>query len=187
MKKSVAWSLVLAAILPLLFTSAGWADDARHGASADTPRYCDMTSCSHKEVTAKMFENYFAIRASLAADSLEGVSARARAIAEAVEPFSKESTKCMARGEEANMHALMSEIGATANALAEADDLASARDEFSKLSVKMFAYQKRHMAKSEKAHAFACDMAKKMWLQQTDEPANPYFGPAMAKCGRMME
>lgn len=187
MKKSITWSLALAAILPLLFALPGWADDAHHDTGADTPRHCDMSSCPHKEVTAKVFENYFAIRASLAADSLEGVPARARAIAEAVEPFAEGSHKCMGHGEEANMHALMSEVGATTSTLAEADDIASARDEFGKLSVKMFAYQKRHMAKSEKAHAFACDMAKKMWLQQTDEPANPYFGPAMARCGRMME
>ncbi len=187
MKRTIVWMLALAAALPLLFASAGWAEEAHHGTSADTPKHCDMASCPHKGITAKIFENYFVIRASLAADSLEGVPTRAKAIAEAVEPFSQESNKCMGRREESNMHALMSEIGAAARTLAEKNNITSAREEFGELSMKMFAYQKSHLAESERAHVFACDMAKKMWLQQTEEPGNPYFGPAMARCGRMIE
>ena len=60
-----------------------------------------------------------------------------------------------------------------------ANDLKAARDAFADLSVtaeKMVAGQPGY-------HVFYCPMAKKDWVQQSTEVANPYMGKDMLTCG----
>ena len=142
----------------------------------------------HQETMDKVFEDYFAIQSSLAADSMESVSAKAKAMAEVIDSLQGESMKCCGRGHESGMHALMSDMGAAAGSLAEQKDIDSARREFGKLSEKLVEYRKSYGKNQlEEVHVFVCDMAKQVWLQDSEELRNPYYGSAMLTCGRRVQ
>lgn len=65
------------------------------------------------------------------------------------------------------------------SALANAADLAAARDAFGRLSVKAGT-----LAKGQPGyHVFNCPMAKKDWVQTSPKLANPYYGKEMLTCG----
>jgi hypothetical protein len=147
-----------------------------------------MGISDHGEPMKKIYENYFAIQSSLADDSMEKVPARAKAIAEAIEDLQGESMKCCGRGHESGMHALMSDMGAAAGSLAEQKDIDSARREFGKLSENLVQYRKSYGKNQlEEAYVFVCDMAKQVWLQDSEELRNPYYGSAMLTCGRRVQ
>jgi len=135
-----------------------------------------------------VFENYFEIRASLAQDSLKDVSTSANALAEAIEDSSANgSATGTDESREKDQRALEAEIAATARELAKKTDIESARVEFGKLSTQMYDYRKMSGMSSDDVHAFACDMAKKIWLQESDDPGNPYYGRSMARCARKID
>jgi hypothetical protein len=149
----------------------------------------DHAATDGRQISMKdVFSDYFAIRASLAGDSLENVPTRAKALAESIERFSKRHMSEMSAKDEESLRTLMTEMATSATSLAATKDINSAREEFGKLSAKLAEYQKAFGAKdSEDVHVFACDMAKKIWLQESEDPENPYFGPAMAKCARKLQ
>lgn len=185
--------LMAVAVLGFLMSvpSAGWAQMGHHGGGShmhDGSRKHHMGMSDHREAMDEVFKNYFAIQASLANDSMEGVSIKAEALEEATEKFHHDSMKAADHGHEGNMHEIVADIGTVADSLASKKDLDSARNEFAKLSEKMVEYQRMHGKEhSPRAHAFVCDMAKKVWLQEGEEPRNPYYGSAMLRCARKLK
>jgi hypothetical protein len=44
----------------------------------------------------------------------------------------------------------------------------------------------REMATGERPRVAYCPMAKKPWLQDSEEIANPYYGSKMLRCGEIV-
>lgn len=184
-------AIAAALTLAVLPASHGWAEaEHQHGGASGQGQSsheghsmsgCSMMGGETSGKKAALFENYFAIRSALAKDSLDGVSENAKALADATK--SACAMKCMSDEKMGCPHGLSGEIAASATALSEAKDLESARSEFGRLSEKVVEYHGK-FGGEHKATVFVCDMAKKVWLQETDEPSNPYYGPSMAKCAR---
>ncbi len=142
----------------------------------------------HAMGTDAIMDNYLAIQSALAGDSMEGVSEKAKALAEATGGLHAEAMKGDQHLHGAGTHVLMKAIVGSAGKLAAKKDIDSAREEFGILSEKMIAYQKQLGDEGNKdAQAFVCDMAKKSWLQEGDAARNPYYGSKMLKCGRKIQ
>ena len=72
-----------------------------------------------------------------------------------------------------------SQIAKQATAVAEAEDLAVARDAFKVLSIAI-----EPLAAGEKGYVvMTCTMAKADWVQMATKVRNPYLGKAMLSCG----
>jgi len=187
MRKTLTLSTALLVVLLFIHPFLGWAEMNHHGGESRrlSGDHQDMGMSAHYKTMKDVFENYFAIQASLAEDSMEHVPPRAKAMAETIESLQDESMKWCERTHEGGMHALMSDMGAAAGSLAEQKDIDPARREFGKLSEKLVEYRKGY-GKDQlgKAYVFVCDMAKQVWLQDSDDLRNPYYGSAMLKCGR---
>jgi hypothetical protein len=158
---------------------------SNQGAQA-THEHGAATSNDHSAM-GDAFENYFDIRGSLAQDSLKDVPSNANALAKAIEDSGKSASASANDSREKAQRSLETEMAATARELAKKTDIASARTEFGKLSAQLYEYRKTSGMTSDDVHAFACDMAKKIWLQESADPGNPYYGRSMAKCARKIE
>jgi Cu(I)/Ag(I) efflux system membrane fusion protein len=117
------------------------------------------------EPLLSVLAHYVKIQATLAADSLAGVPEAARAIAK------------LAAGDAA--------IAAQANAVADAKDIAAARERFKPLSAALIQHlEQKHVQTGQYFEAY-CDMAKAGWLQAGRTLRNPYYGKEMLECGEI--
>jgi hypothetical protein len=117
--------------------------------------------------------SYLEIQAMLAADKVDGIKAPAEAIAK----------QAVAMGESG------SAIAKAANAVAQAPDLAKARDAFGLLSNAVIAGAKAQgwTDLGDVKLAF-CPMAPNgSWLQKEEKIRNPYYGSKMIDCGTFQE
>jgi len=190
MKKSGMLLAALTIGLLMLLPSAAWAQMGHHGGKTHMHKgsHHHMEMNEHHDGMDEICKNYFAIQQSLASDSLEGISDKAKALAETAEEFHHDFTHASMNEHHDDMSALVTDIGTTARSLADKKDIDSARNEFGTLSEMMMKYHKMHADEhSEGVHAFACDLAKKVWLQQSKEPRNPYYGSAMLTCARKLQ
>ena len=115
-----------------------------------------------------LVEPYLRVQRALAGDSIDGVAASALALANA-------AVKLRSRA---------SDVRAAVNPFAQAADLRSAREAFGPLSEAMIAAVGDSLPDGL-AVAY-CPMAKKSWLQEGASIHNPYYGLAMADCGRVV-
>ena len=90
----------------------------------------------------------------------------------------------MAADKGAQCRTLLPEVERAADRLAKARSLDAAREAFGELSRPMVRY--REMATGERPLVVYCPMAKKPWLQESEEIANPYFGSKMPRCGQIV-
>lgn len=130
-----------------------------------------MASPALMEPVKTVFDDYLKIGAALAKDSLDGVPALAKAMAQAIQGDS--------------MKMLPPEVAKQAQALAQAADLAGARKAFKPLSESLIRYLSDHKVPAGTYHEVFCPMAKASWLQADKTVANPYFGKAMLHCGQI--
>lgn len=124
------------------------------------------------EPVKSVFDSYLTIQSALAKDSIDGVAANASAISNAI------------RGD--SMKMLSPEIAAQADALANAKDLATAREAFKPLSKSLI----QHLNANNVTGAYVevyCPMAKASWLQKGDKIDNPYLGSSMRSCGQIQK
>ena len=189
MRKLERISITLLVALALLIPATARAEMGHHQEEGSHERHGgqhhEMEKNVHMMGVDAVFDNYFAIQASLAGDSMEGIPEKAKALAEAITQRYENANEGDAHKHGSDAHALMTHITDSTKSLAKKTDMSSAREEFGKLSEKMVEYWKlsgEHQ--SVKAHAFRCDMANKVWLQDSDEIRNPYYGSAMLRCGR---
>ena len=118
---------------------------------------------------APMIEAYLRIQRALATDTLDGVLESAAALAtETVKIGSAAAT-----------------IKVADNPFAEVEDLAAAREAFGPLSDAIIAYV--GSALPDGVTVAYCPMARKSWLQRGRTIQNPYYGKAMAECGRLVD
>lgn len=122
------------------------------------------------EAARPVFDGYLKIQSALARDSFQGVSATATAIAKTV------------RGD--GQMTLSADVAAQAEALAQAKDLAAARNAFKPLSQSLIRYLADHKTGGGVYREAYCPMAKASWLQTEQTVSNPYFGQAMLRCGQ---
>ena len=117
------------------------------------------------ELPAKVAAPYLHIQATLAADSTDGVGSAAQAIQAAAGDLGDAGAA----------------IGMAANAVALADDLVKTRAAFGLLSDAMIKFS-GDAGLGELRIAF-CPMARKSWVQEDGDLANPYYGSEMLTCG----
>ena len=115
------------------------------------------------DLPARAFEPYETIRATLAADKLDGIPDHAARLA----PLAAELGGSDARQ--------------ASERLGQATDLKSARDAFGVLSKALV--PKFREAKLAGVFAFECSMVKLPWAQRGENVQNPYMGKAMSTCG----
>jgi Cu(I)/Ag(I) efflux system membrane fusion protein len=116
-----------------------------------------------------VYGDYLKIQASLAKDSMSGVTANAAAMAKAVQTDAK---------------TLPTSVATEAEVLARATDLTSARAAFKPLSDSLIQYLADHKVRGAYVQVY-CPMARAHWLQADRNVNNPYFGHAMATCGEI--
>jgi Protein of unknown function (DUF3347) len=118
-----------------------------------------------------VYDNYITVQGALAQDSLRGVSAAATAMAKAIQGDS--------------MKMLPPKVAQQAEALAQARDLATARDAFKSLSESLIEYLKAQKVPTGSYYVAYCPMAKASWLQTGKTILNPYMGTSMVHCGQI--
>jgi len=115
-----------------------------------------------------LIDAYLRLQQALADDRMETVGEDALALANAtVKIGSKAAT-----------------VRAAVNPFAQARDLRAAREAFGGLSETIIALVGDALPDGL-AIAY-CPMARKSWLQRGDDVQNPYYGKAMADCGRIV-
>jgi Cu(I)/Ag(I) efflux system membrane fusion protein len=139
---------------------AGMAGGHDHAAPAKTT-----------EPLSSVLAHYVKIQATLAADSLAGVPEAARSIAKLV---ADDATKT-----------LPAALAAQAAAVADAKDIAAARERFKPLSVALIQHLEQNQVQTSLYFEAYCDMAKAGWLQVGRALRNPYFGKEMLECGEI--
>ena len=118
---------------------------------------------------APIFGQYTSIQKALAADSTQGVTEAATALAKSM----RESGS-----------SYLGQTAASAEKLAKAKDLSTFRSEFSALSQALIQYLSvTGLAPAGYREAY-CPMAKASWLQKGNEIQNPYMGKEMLRCGQ---
>ena len=117
------------------------------------------------EISPDIAAPYLHIQGTLATDSIDGVTDAAKAIVEAAGELGDEGTS----------------IVVAARAVSMADDLTKARAAFGLLSDAVIKHANR-AGLGELKVAF-CPMARKSWIQEGGDIANPYHGSEMLHCG----
>lgn len=113
-----------------------------------------------------LFSNYETVRQGLLKQKLADVQSSAKELA-------AEAAKVK-----------NADVVATAEAVAAAKDLKSARNAFAALSDQMI--KVRNAEKGERPMIGSCPMVNKSWLQAKGQIGNPY-DPAMAQCGMLKD
>lgn len=123
---------------------------------------------------ATVLADYAKIHDALARDSIDGVSAAATRISE--------SARSMKAPE--GFVGLPKQLAAAAQKVAQAKDLAAARQSFAELSQPLVDWAKR--TKPQGLVVVHCSMADASWLQAATPIRNPYYGSQMLACGEVL-
>ncbi len=124
---------------------------------------------SLKEPVKSVLDHYLKIQAAMADDSFNGISTNAAAISEAVKADKAKT--------------LSSNVTDSADALAKAKDLSTARENFKDLSQSLIQYLADKRVKTGRFEEIFCPMANAYWLQTNQDISNPYLGHSMPECG----
>ena len=123
------------------------------------------------EPAQSVFDGYVKIQTGLAQDSFDAVKDNA---ANLVKALQADSAK-----------ALPAKLSEHATALANAKDLASAREAFKPFSQSLIDFLKTQNLPAGSYYEVYCPMADASWVQTEKTVANPYFGKAMLHCGQI--
>ncbi|MBI5685343.1 MAG: efflux RND transporter periplasmic adaptor subunit [Verrucomicrobia bacterium] len=141
---------------------AGMGGGHQHDAVASKPP---------SEELLDVLAQYTKIQTALAGDTLAGVADAAQAIAKLV---TSNPTKT-----------LPAALAPQAVALADAKDIAAARERFKPFSVSLIQHLDHEKVQTGRYYGAYCDMAKAAWLQADKNVRNPYFGKEMLVCGEI--
>lgn len=138
---------------------------------------------------AAITADYEAIRQALIADGVAGVAERAGSLAETARGLAADfdAEHAGVAGEAAEQaSALLPEIAAAADAVAEAEGLVAVRDAFYELTKPLVRFNA--LVDGERPAVAYCPMAQRSWLQPAeDEIGNPYYGESMLHCGSLVD
>lgn len=127
-----------------------------------------VVSVHAAELPKALVDPYLQVQAALAADTFNGVAAKAAAIATAAAALGKDAEK-LVEG---------------ARKLAAAKDIAAARNAFGEVSDALVAYADKTKSQlGPDVRVAYCPMVDKPWLQKDKEIRNPYYGSSMLTCG----
>jgi protein SCO1/2 len=139
--------------------------------TADAPRKV-ATAGSTATASAPVVEAAISIQVALARDTMVGVAAQAKAVADSA----------IALG------APGAAIAAAAADLAQQTTIADARKAFGTMSDALVAYVKSNRAAlGASARIAYCPMLRKSWLQKDGAVENPYYGSRMLACGELTD
>jgi len=165
---------------PAAVAPQGRSEAAAAGAEQDTPVLPEQEYPEGVMASLRVaFDAYEEVRALLAADTVDGIAARAQRIAEALR-----SAHANLQGAAQTAQVLQAGAAA-ADELAAADDLAAARLAFGRVSRSLVALGGADDRLAARLKVFECPMEKgyNKWIQTTDRLMNPYMGPKMLACG----
>jgi Cu(I)/Ag(I) efflux system membrane fusion protein len=140
-----------------------------------------------RETLSRIFDAYFGVQRSLAADDLTGAHEALGGIRIALDEVRHED---LTGDFHQIWHPIAEAIGEASSAVAEASDLDQSRLAFRDLSVSMLRIEEAFGHPGDTTHyQIFCPMAfanqGASWLQTSREVLNPYFGPAMVRCGEV--
>jgi hypothetical protein len=120
------------------------------------------------QVPTNLIDAYLQVQNALAADTIDGVAAHARAIEAAAIPLGKDGET----------------VAGAAKKLQAAKEIADARTAFGELSDALIgSVEKTRTALDPDVRIAFCPMVNKPWLQKAKEIRNPYYGASMLSCG----
>jgi len=126
-------------------------------------------------------KDYIKVQKILAADKTEGVNEIAGNM---LKKAGKLDAK-KAKGEHASKYAKMPEqLKESTMSLKKAKNIKSMRKAFGEMSKPMAMWTS--LNKPADTYVVYCPMAKKSWLQDNEDVANPYYGSEMLKCGEVV-
>jgi len=129
----------------------------------------------------ELSKDYIEVQKILAADKTEGVNEIAGNM---LKKAGKLDAK-KAKGEHASKYAKIPEqLKKSAMSLKKAKNIKSMRKAFGEMSKPMAMWTS--LNKPDETYVVYCPMAKKSWLQDSEEVANPYYGSEMLKCGEVV-
>jgi len=130
---------------------------------------------------SEISKDYIGVQKILAADKTEGVNDLAGKMLTKIDQLDAKN----ATGEHASKYADMpKQLKSSALNLKKAKNIKSMRTAFGDMSKPMAMWTS--LNKPADTYVVYCPMAKKSWLQDSDEVANPYYGSAMSECGEIV-
>lgn len=137
---------------------------------------------------ASIFHHYEAVWEILGQDRLDGIPDHAEAIRRAaqqiLDDWSTTGAGLRDDADVADARGFFHKIATGAGDLADATDVAWAREAFYDLSKPMV--RLNGLLAGPKMNVVYCSMARKSWLQRHETIANPYHGQAMSGCGEIV-
>jgi hypothetical protein len=169
-----------ALVFATLLLAAGCKKEPKPGeGSAEVVVQVPGTLTMAKTEIETTLQSYEKVRAHLAADQMEPVSAPAGELAGA-------ATGAAAKAP-ANLRAPLQKLGETAAYLKQMpkEDADAVRKAFGEVSQALISLLAAEPALQKGLHVFECPMAQgyKQWVQPSDKLENPYMGKSMLECG----
>jgi hypothetical protein len=135
-----------------------------------------ISAQSKKDVqVAKLYQNYIAIKSSLASDDADKTS---KAATEFIKTASAIDYKLVSEG---NLNVLRKD----ATVISEARNISAQRETFMNLSDNMIALTKEFKLSENPIYVQYCPMADGSWLSDESKIINPYYGKSMLSCGNV--
>ncbi|MDY0149574.1 MAG: efflux RND transporter periplasmic adaptor subunit [Kiritimatiellia bacterium] len=157
-----------------------------HGEKKMTPGEMEPENPAFSDSLAPLFQSYLSMQKHLADDTLSGAVDSARAALTALDAVDMD---VLNEHDHRRWMTQEKEIRAALEQFQSAGDMASARRAFSTLSTTMSAVAGRFSPPLGTLYLFSCPMAfgteSAVWLQSSDQIANPYLGAAMLRCGEL--
>ncbi len=137
-----------------------------------------------KTELGQFFTAYVQLQTNLAGDDVDGTVAAIKTVQEA---FSKVSEQSLAEPATTQWAKEKSQLEQILKRLGEATDIETARSAFALLSDELLVVvQKFHVTDKNEIYELHCPMAfdgrGASWLQDNDQPKNPYYGKSMLTC-----
>lgn len=120
------------------------------------------------EISRALLNPYLKVQKALAADDLYTAQAGATEFTVAASAHRASDTNLMM----------------ISNRISAASDLKTARQAFGELSAVLIRWAGKGTG-GKTIYIAYCPMVKKSWLQEGEEIANPFYGPAMPRCGEI--
>jgi len=129
----------------------------------------------------ELSKDYIEVQKLLAADKTEGVNDLAGNMLSKIDKLDAKKAK----GEHAAKYADMpKQLMKSAKKLENAKNIKAMRSAFGDMSKPMAMWTS--LNKPADTYVVYCPMAKKSWLQDSEEVSNPYYGSEMQKCGEIV-
>jgi len=156
--------------------------DMEHGSETKTMKHAGhemkpvVEDTGTIEALEKVLRAYFPIWKALANDSIDGLDAKAKELAETADTAAGMVTEEVLATQLETLKKAASEM--------RIDDLTTARESMKSLSRALVAIFESHDVKMPNRYTIIeCPMVKERWIQDTEQVNNPFMGSSMPLCG----